>query len=82
LGSVVLAITGCEALFADLGHFGAGPIRFGWLFIAFPCLLLNCACARARAVVSAHVRVALDMGQAAFLLTPAGAGAFQNWCDA
>jgi KUP system potassium uptake protein len=43
LGSVVLAITGCEALFADLGHFGAGPVRFSWIVLAWPCLLLNCA---------------------------------------
>jgi KUP system potassium uptake protein len=41
LGNVVLAITGVEALFADLGHFGAGPVRFGWLALAYPCLLLN-----------------------------------------
>jgi len=41
LGSVVLCITGGEALYADLGHFGAKPIRFAWLAFAFPALLLN-----------------------------------------
>ena len=41
LGSVVLAVTGCEALYADMGHFGAKAIRWAWLFIAFPALLLN-----------------------------------------
>ena len=41
LGSVVLCITGGEALYADLGHFGAKPIRLSWLAIAFPALLLN-----------------------------------------
>ncbi len=41
LGSVVLAVTGCEALYADMGHFGARAIRWAWLFIAFPALLLN-----------------------------------------
>src|SRR5581483_9738563 len=41
LGSVVLAVTGCEALYADMGHFGRRPIRFAWLFIALPALLLN-----------------------------------------
>jgi KUP system potassium uptake protein len=41
LGSVVLCITGGEALYADLGHFGCGPIRFSWLGLAFPALLLN-----------------------------------------
>ncbi len=41
LGSVFLAVTGAEALYADLGHFGRSPIRVAWLFIAFPCLALN-----------------------------------------
>jgi KUP system potassium uptake protein len=41
LGSVVLAVTGCEALYADMGHFGRFPIRFAWLAIALPALLLN-----------------------------------------
>lgn len=41
LGSVVLAVTGCEALYADMGHFGARAIRWGWLFVAFPALVLN-----------------------------------------
>ncbi len=41
LGSVVLAVTGCEALYADMGHFGARAIRWAWLFVAFPALLLN-----------------------------------------
>ncbi len=41
LGSVVLVITGGEALFADLGHFGIKPIRFGWIFMVYPALLLN-----------------------------------------
>jgi KUP system potassium uptake protein len=41
LGGVVLAVTGAEALYADRGHFGANAIRFGWLFIALPALVLN-----------------------------------------
>ncbi len=41
LGSVVLCITGSEALYADLGHFGARAIRMTWLGIACPALLLN-----------------------------------------
>jgi KUP system potassium uptake protein len=41
LGSVVLAVTGCEALYADMGHFGKFPIRFAWLAIVFPALILN-----------------------------------------
>jgi KUP system potassium uptake protein len=41
LGSVVLAVTGCETLYADMGHFGKFPIRFAWLAIVLPALLLN-----------------------------------------
>ncbi len=40
LGSVVLAVTGGEALYADMGHFGRRPIRFAWLTLVFPALLL------------------------------------------
>jgi KUP system potassium uptake protein len=41
LGSVVLAITGAEALYADMGHFGAPPIRIAWFVLVFPALTLN-----------------------------------------
>jgi KUP system potassium uptake protein len=41
LGSVFLAVTGGEALYADMGHFGARPIRMAWFFIALPGLVLN-----------------------------------------
>ncbi len=41
MGAVVLAITGAEALYADLGHFGASPIRRAWFLIVFPALTLN-----------------------------------------
>lgn len=41
LGSVVLAVTGAEALYADMGHFGRKPIQLAWLSLVFPCLLLN-----------------------------------------
>ncbi|MEQ1739544.1 MAG: potassium transporter Kup [Methyloglobulus sp.] len=41
MGAVVLAITGAEALYADMGHFGLKPIRYAWLGFAFPALLLN-----------------------------------------
>src|SRR5690606_39817629 len=41
LGSVFLAVTGAEALYADTGHFGKSPIRQGSLFIVLPCLTLN-----------------------------------------
>jgi len=41
LGAVVLAVTGTEALYADMGHFGATPIRRAWLFFVLPALVLN-----------------------------------------
>ena len=41
LGAVFLAVTGAEALYADLGHFGIKPIRAAWLYVVLPCLLLN-----------------------------------------
>ncbi len=41
MGAVVLAVTGTEALYADMGHFGASPIRRAWLFLVLPALLLN-----------------------------------------
>lgn len=41
LGSVFLALTGAEALYADLGHFGRRPIRLGWTTVAYPALVLN-----------------------------------------
>ncbi len=41
LGAVFLVVTGCEALYADLGHFGRGPIRTAWLSVVLPALTLN-----------------------------------------
>ncbi len=41
LGAVVLAVTGAEALYADMGHFGAAPIRTAWFGLVFPALALN-----------------------------------------
>jgi KUP system potassium uptake protein len=41
LGAVVLCITGAEALYADMGHFGRTPIRVAWYVVVFPALLLN-----------------------------------------
>jgi KUP system potassium uptake protein len=40
LGAVVLAVTGCEALYADMGHFGKDPIRYAWAFVVLPSLML------------------------------------------
>ncbi|MBL8544788.1 MAG: potassium transporter Kup [Hyphomonadaceae bacterium] len=41
LGSVFLTVTGAEALYADMGHFGRGPIAVGWIWLVFPCLAIN-----------------------------------------
>ncbi|HEX2722222.1 MAG TPA: KUP/HAK/KT family potassium transporter, partial [Gemmatimonadaceae bacterium] len=41
LGAVVLVVTGGEALYADMGHFGARPIRMAWFYLVLPALLLN-----------------------------------------
>ena len=41
LGSVFLTVTGAEALYADLGHFGRKPISYAWLFVVLPCLAIN-----------------------------------------
>jgi len=41
LGAVVLCVTGAEALYADLGHFGKKPIRLAWFFVVMPSLVLN-----------------------------------------
>jgi KUP system potassium uptake protein len=41
LGSVVLAVTGAEALYADMGHFGRRPIKAGWIYFVLPALMIN-----------------------------------------
>ncbi|MBV1774937.1 potassium transporter Kup [Burkholderiaceae bacterium DAT-1] len=41
LGAVVLALTGAEAIYADMGHFGIKPIRYGWFAFVWPALILN-----------------------------------------
>jgi KUP system potassium uptake protein len=43
LGAVFLCVTGAEALYADMGHFGSGPIKLAWFAIVFPSLILNYA---------------------------------------
>src|SRR5204862_2664816 len=41
LTAVVLAVTGAEALYADMGHFGRSPVRRAWLLVVFPACILN-----------------------------------------
>ena len=43
LGAVFLCVTGAEALYADMGHFGSGPIKLAWFAIVFPSLIINYA---------------------------------------
>ncbi len=62
LGAVFLTVTGAEALYADMGHFGRWPIQSAWLFFALPCLALNylgqgAYCLKAFAFATAHGHV-------------------------
>jgi len=41
VGGVFLSVTGCEALFADLGHFGLWPVRASWFFVVLPSVIVN-----------------------------------------
>ena len=41
LGAIVLAVTGTEGIYTDMGHFGKKPIRIAWFFLVLPCLILN-----------------------------------------
>jgi KUP system potassium uptake protein len=66
LGAVFLSATGAEALYADMGHFGARPIRFGWYSIVLPTLVLNYA-GQAALVVTAGIP---EGGNPFFLLGP------------
>ena len=56
LGAVVLAITGAEALYADMGHFGKQPIRIAWFALVLPALLLNYFGQGARLLADASAR--------------------------
>ncbi|MDQ6818812.1 MAG: KUP/HAK/KT family potassium transporter [Actinomycetota bacterium] len=68
LGAVVLAVTGAEALYADRGHFGAGPIRLTWFAIVFPAVLLSYL--GQGALILAHPRT---ISNPFYLLVPSGA---------
>ena len=70
LGAVFLVVTGGEALYADLGHFGIGPIRRAWFLIVFPALVLNYL---GQAALLMHTPEAIDAPF--FHLAPGWAGA-------
>jgi KUP system potassium uptake protein len=66
LGAVFLTVTGAEALYADMGHFGRWPIQSAWLFITLPCLAVNylgqgAMALKALAVAQAHGRPMPDL---------------------
>ena len=65
LGAVVLCVTGAEALYADRGHFGAGPIRFTWFLIVLPAVMLSYL--GQAALILAHPK---DVANPFFLLVP------------
>lgn len=64
LGAVVLCVTGAEAIYADLGHFGRSPVRRAWVLFVFPALLLNYA---GQAAMVLH---APEVGHTFFALIP------------
>src|SRR6202161_1687340 len=77
LGSVFLAMTGAEALYADMGHFGRGPIRLDWFALVLPALVLNyfgqgaLVLARPEAADSPFFELFPDWGWPVVLLAPA-----------
>ena len=71
LGSVVLAVTGAEALYADMGHFGRKPIRVSWLYFVLPALLLNYM-GQGAMILSADAARSAREGQGSVLLSRAG----------
>ncbi len=68
LGAVFLAVTGGEALYADMGHFGRGPVRLAWFLLVWPALLLNYF---GQGALLLHSPQAIE--QPFFALVPAGA---------
>ena len=74
LGAVFLAVTGAEALYADLGHFGRGPIQLAWFCLVLPALAINYL--GQGALVYAHPEA---VANPFFLLYPNGRG-FRWWC--
>jgi KUP system potassium uptake protein len=65
VGAVFLAVTGAEALYADMGHFGRRPIMLAWFSLVFPCLLLNYFGQGAFVLTEAH-----GLGDPFFLMFP------------
>ncbi|MDR2981680.1 MAG: potassium transporter Kup [Puniceicoccales bacterium] len=71
MGAVFLAVTGAEALYADMGHFGLKPIRWAWCFLAMPMLVLNYLGQGALLLAAPEGRVAEMAAHPFFKLAPA-----------
>jgi KUP system potassium uptake protein len=67
MGSVVLAVTGAEALYADMGHFGRSPIRMSWLVFVLPALMLNYF-GQGAMILSATPHAAMEIIKSPFFL--------------
>jgi KUP system potassium uptake protein len=72
MGSVVLAVTGAEALYADMGHFGRNPIRLSWLVFVLPALMLNYLGQGAMILAATPEQAELIIQNPFFLLAPEG----------
>jgi KUP system potassium uptake protein len=70
MGAVVLCITGAEALYADMGHFGSRPIRIGWARLVLPALLLNYFGQGALLLNSAGGLSAVELKNLFYIMTP------------
>ncbi|WP_157217265.1 potassium transporter Kup [Flavisphingomonas formosensis] len=70
MGSVVLAVTGAEALYADMGHFGRRPIRLSWLYFVLPALMLNYLGQGAMILSATPAEAAVIIHNPFFLLAP------------
>jgi KUP system potassium uptake protein len=70
MGSVVLAVTGAEALYADMGHFGRKPIRLSWITFALPALMLNYLGQGAMILSASPAEAATMIRTPFFLLAP------------
>src|SRR5206468_6651034 len=70
MGSVVLAVTGAEALYSDMGHFGRKPIGVSWLFFVMPALMLNYMGQGAMVIQMSNAAADATLHNPFFLLAP------------
>ena len=72
MGSVVLAVTGAEALYADMGHFGRKPIMIGWIWFVLPALMLNYMGQGAMILTMSPAESAVAIKDPFFFMLPGG----------